>query len=184
MSARVKKDEAEVGFEVELEAPPPVLFPNEEVEDDPSIVEGGGDGRENVMINNNGVPQQQKTWYSKTIGKVAILFVAVFAVCIAIGYGSGYGINEKILSNKAAASVSSAKNGAYETYDTPPTAAKAAKSTGPTDTKSSKDDGSTKSVSYSYIYHIFICFSFSSSWCIVHISYSFFNLKSPSQVAV
>ena len=160
MSTRVKKDEAEVGFEVELEAPPPVLFPNEEVEDDPSIVEGGGDGRENVMINNNGVPQQQKTWYSKTIGKVAILFVAVFAVCIAIGYGSGYGINEKILSNKAAASVSSAKNGAYETYDTPSSDSKTskAKSTGPTDTKSSKDDGSTKSVSYTIGLYINLCF--------------------------
>ena len=156
----MKHDVAEEGFEVE--APP--VFPNEEVEeDDPSIVEGGGDGRENVIINNNdGVPQQ-KTWYSRTIGKVAILFVAVFAVCVAIGYGSGYGINEKILSNKAAASVSSAKNGAYETYDTPSSdskTSKVAKSTGPTDTKSSKADGSTKSVSYTYNIGLYInlCF--------------------------
>ena len=94
---------------IEVEAPQ-TLFSNEE-EGSPNQVE------KNVNDNDN-VPQQ-KTWYSKTIGKVAILFLAVFAVCIAIGYGSGYGINEKILSNKAAASVSSAKNGAYETYDTP-----------------------------------------------------------------
>jgi len=172
----MKHDVAEEGFEVE--APP--VFPNEEVEEDPSIVEGGGgDGRENVIINNDGVPQQQKTWYSKTIGKVAILFVAVFAVCVAIGYGSGYGINEKIHSNKAAASVSSAKNGAYETYDTPSDSnsktSKVAKSTGPTDTKSSKADGSTKSVSYSYIPHLHLFFFFLSSWCILFISHTHFN---------
>ena len=144
----MKHDVAEEGFEVE--APP--VFPNEEVEEDPSIVEGGGGGRENVIINNNGVPQQQKTWYSKTIGKVAILFLAVFAVCIAIGYGSGYGINEKIHSNKAAASVSSAKNVDFVAYDESGPSSKTSKSSSE-GTKASKD---TKSVSYSFVF--FMCF--------------------------
>ena len=121
----------EAGVEVEL-AGPPVLFPNED--EDPSIVEGGG--RENVITK-----QQQTTKYSKTIGKVAILFLAVFAVFIAIGYGFGYGVNEKIISNhNKAAAVSSAKNGNFETYDLP-TSAKAAKSGGGGSAKSAKSTG-------------------------------------------
>ena len=139
------EDEAE-GFEVEA---PPVLFPNEEVEEDPSIVEGGGREDDNVNDDNdnNGIPQQQKTWYSRTIGKVAILFLAVFALNLAIGWGSGYGIAEKVHSDKAA-SVSSAKNGAaYETYDTPPKTAKVAKASSESKTSKASSDGSTKSVS-------------------------------------
>ena len=81
--------------------------------------------------------------YSKTIGKVAILFLAVFAANLAIGWGSGYGIAEKVHSNKAAA-VSSAENGAYETYDTPSSkTAKVAKATS-SESKTSKST-STKS---------------------------------------
>ena len=131
------EDEVEGGIEVEA---PRAFFPDEVEEE----VEGGR--RDDTYVENvNGVPQP-KTWYSRTIGKVAILFVAVFAVCVAIGYGSGYGINEKIHSNKAAASVSSAKNGAYETYDTP-TAAKAAKASSETKASKASSDGNTKSVS-------------------------------------
>ena len=127
---------------IEVEAPQ-TLFSNEE-EGSPNQVE------KNVNDNDN-VPQQ-KTWYSKTIGKVAILFLAVFAVCIAIGYGSGYGINEKIHSNKAAASVSSAKNVDFVAYDESGPSSKTSKSSSE-GTKASKD---TKSVSYSFVF--FMCF--------------------------
>lgn len=133
------EDEVEGGIEVEA---PRAFFPDEVEEE----VEGGR--RDDTYVENvNGVPQP-KTWYSRTIGKVAILFVAVFAVCVAIGYGSGYGINEKIHSNKAAASVSSAKNGNFQTYDGT-TSSKTSKSTGPTESKASKvsNDFSAKSVS-------------------------------------
>ena len=42
-----------------------------------------------------------------------LFYLAVFAVFALIGYGSGYGINEKVTSNKAVVPVSSSKNGAY-----------------------------------------------------------------------
>ena len=130
--------------EIEVEAPDGLF---REVEEDPSI-EGGREDDENVNDNNDGIPQQPKTWYSRTIGKVAILFLAVFALNLAIGWGSGYGIAEKVHSNKAAASVSSAKNGNFQTYDGT-TSSKTSKSTGPTESKASKvsNDFSAKSVS-------------------------------------
>ena len=129
--------------EIEIEAPEG-LFREEE---DPSIVEGGG--REDDNVNDNDGLPQQKTWYSRTIGKVAILFLAVFAVNLAIGWGSGYGIAEKVHSNKAAAAaVSSAKNGNFETYDGSPTSAKASKNGDSGAAKSAKST-SAKSVSYS-----------------------------------
>ena len=158
-------DDDEVGVEIEA---PQTFFPNEE--EDPSIVEGGGRD-ENNNDNNDGVPQQQKTWYSKTIGKVAILLLAVFAVCLAIGYGSGYGINEKIISNRnKAAAISSAKNGNFETYDGSPTsaakasknggsgAAKSAKSTGPTGAKSAKAVSCVSILYFIRLYSLFVCF--------------------------
>ena len=135
--------------EIEVEAPDS-LFREEE---DSSIVEGGGRDENNNDNNdeNDGVLQQQKTWYSMTIGKVAILLLAVFAVNLAIGYGSGYGIAEKVHSNQAAAAaVSSAKNGAFETYDGSPTSVKAAKNGGSGAAKSAKST-SAKSVSYSLL---------------------------------
>ena len=133
--------------EIEVEAPDGLF----REEDDPSIVEGGGRDENNNDNNdeNDGVLQQQKTWYSRTIGKVAILFLAVFAVNLAIGWGSGYGIAEKVHSNKAAAAaVSSAKNGNFETYDGSPTSAKASKNGDSGAAKSAKST-SAKSVSYS-----------------------------------
>jgi len=171
------EDEVEGGIEVEA---PRTFFPDEVEEE----VEGGR--RDDTYVenvnDNDGVPQQQKTWYSRTIGKVAILFLAVFAVCVAIGYGSGYGINEKIHSNKAA-SVSSAKNGAaYETYDTPPKTAKVAKASSESKTSKASNDGGTKSVSCSILYTLRLISFLLSIYFISHIH---FNLKinSQSQVA-
>ena len=52
--------------------------------------------------NNNGTRRN----YSLPLSKVVIILLAVFALFLGIGYGSGYGIAEKIFSirNKAAAS--------------------------------------------------------------------------------
>ena len=142
--------------EIEVVAPEGLFRnTNEEVED-PSIVTLPDNNSSDESVNSS-VTQYKMTWYSRTIAKVVIVCLGVFAVFFFMGYGSGYGISEKIISNhNKAAAESSAKNGALAAYDTPSSAAKAskgggadtksAKSTGPTGTKSSK---SKKSVSYS-----------------------------------
>ena len=87
--------------EIEVEAPQNLAFNIDEEmpadgEEDADII----DERE-IAINDGA--QQQTKWYGTSTAKVAFLFLAVFAVCVLIGYGSGYGINEQVISNKAAA---------------------------------------------------------------------------------
>jgi len=57
----------------------------------------------NIAIDNNNGTRRN---YSIPLSKVIMLLLAVFALFLGVGYGSGYGIAEKIFSirNKAAAS--------------------------------------------------------------------------------
>lgn len=69
----------------------------------------------NIAIDNNNNGTRRNN-YSIPLSKVVILLLAAFAIFLGIGYGSGYGITEKIWSNrnKAVASVSSANM--YQAY--------------------------------------------------------------------
>ena len=60
----------------------------------------------NIAIDNNNGTRRN---YSLPLSKVVILLLAVFALFLGIGYGSGYGITEKIFSNRNKAAASSGK---------------------------------------------------------------------------
>jgi len=68
----------------------------------------------NIAIDNNNGTRRN---YSIPLSKVIMLLLAVFALFLGVGYGSGYGIAEKIFSirNKAAASSVSSAN-MYQAY--------------------------------------------------------------------
>lgn len=89
---------------------------------------------------------QETTRYGKGIAKAILFALGIFAVCLAIGYGSGYGVNNKLISNKnKAASVSSAKNADFVAYDDGgPSSSKTSKSSSE-GTKAAKDTKSSKS---------------------------------------
>jgi len=71
-----------------------------DVDDDESV-----NNNNNIAIDNNNNNGTRRN-YSLPLSKVVILLLAVFALFLGVGYGSGYGIAEKIFSirNKAAAS--------------------------------------------------------------------------------
>jgi len=100
--------------EIEVEAPQNLAFNIDE--EMPADGEEDADNIDEIEIANDGLQNNNNTntkWYGKSNAKVAFLFLAVFAVCVLIGYGSGYGINEQVISNKAAAqsaAVSSSEN--------------------------------------------------------------------------
>ena len=98
--------------EIEVEAPQNLAFNIDE--EAPADGEEDADIIEEREIANDGLQNTHNNtkWYGKSTAKVAFLFLAVFAVCVLIGYGSGYGINEQVISNKAAAqsAVSSSEN--------------------------------------------------------------------------
>ena len=53
----------------------------------------------NIAIDNNNNGTRRNN-YSIPLSKVVILLLAAFAIFLGIGYGSGYGITEKIWSNR------------------------------------------------------------------------------------
>ena len=60
----------------------------------------------NIAIDNNNSTRRN---YSVPLSKVVIILLAAFALSLGIGWGSGYGIAEKIWSNRNKAAASSGK---------------------------------------------------------------------------